>query len=129
MKTINNNIKERMVSFTNAKLLNEKSFEVPCQFLYVGKKHSIHDKEIGGLFDNKIASTQIPNDWFSAPTQQLAIDWILENFGIHFKIEPTLHEKYDIFMQENLGWVYVGNFNTPVEAKEAAINYVLINLI
>jgi hypothetical protein len=128
---MNNNIQEKLVSFETAKLLKEKGFSVKCEWAYQHNK-LVHDSKNRELKNwNEVKHVEC-----SAPTQQLAIDWIRINYGIH------------IFVDFGLGWEgftipcgYQGNatikdlhwncsnFNTPEEAKEAAIIYVLEKLI
>jgi len=65
-------------------------------------------------------------------TQQVAIDWILENFEIHITITSISQESWQFHITKIggvLGAYYEEDFNSPEEAKETAINYVLINLL
>ena len=69
---MNNNITEQLVSFEVAKLLKEKGFNSYCGKIYAyGQTETI---------DN-ITPLDNTNDrgYYLAPTQQLAIDWILIN--------------------------------------------------
>lgn len=66
-------IKERYCSFEVAKLLKEKGFVIPCDWIYCsdgtfGHKNSLWDKEM-----------------FLAPTHQMACDWLREK-GYHIEI-------------------------------------------
>ena len=140
MKSINNNITEQLVSFEVAKLLKEKGFDVKCGGWYM---------EHGALFINyhKEEYNEVPFlhntnkllfklNRVSAPTQQLAIDWIRMNFGICISVGcDTYSGKNDW----NYGINIIGNpefdydssnsYNSPEEAKEAALRYVLEKLI
>lgn len=150
MKTINNNIEEQMVGFDNAILLKEKGFDVPCRFVH-DNWNNIKDWEEED--DNRNPhknSIKNQSAYYSAPTQQVAIDWIRINFGIDIYtkcIEPFDYEdkmnpypkivwiskindleQIEKFVNTNNG-LAINHFHTPEEAKEAAINYALINLI
>lgn len=131
MKTINNNIKEQHVGFTNGKLLKEAGFDVYCQSWCTedGSYYYNQDKEQTLGWNNK----HLPKSEFSRPTQQLAIDWIRINFGIHINIwyASELSIGYHLINIPD-GKVIDRNeklYNTPEEAKEAAIEYCLTNLI
>ena len=83
---------------------------------------------------------------YSRPTQQVVIDWIRLNFDIHISIlskksldwQSVYHIELDfIYPKEDIDIdtpdakyyklpnSFKNEFNTPEEAKEAAINYVL----
>ena len=138
MKTINNDIKETRVGFPNAKLLKEKGF---CVLPENTKKT---DYVLGYVYDKddedddilKVTDFQwednVQSHKFLRPTQQVAIDWILENFEIHITITSISQESWQFHITKIggvLGAYYEEDFNSPEEAKETAINYVLINLL
>jgi len=141
MKTINNNIEQKIVGFDNAKLLKEKKFNVPCQYLYVDKEYRINNEKVGDVFDNKVPSSQIPIDWVLAPTQQVVIDFIRINFDIYINLDlkhsKSIGVHYGIDIWKHIIDVelkYISTnisemFRTSEEVKEIAINYVLTNLI
>ena len=72
-------IKERYCSFEVAKLLKEKGFVIPCDWIYCsdgtfGHKNSLWDKEM-----------------FLAPTHQMACDWLREK-GFYIEIQTIFDE-------------------------------------
>lgn len=68
--------------------------------------------------------------WNIEPTQQLAIDWIRVNFGIHIIVLPA-RNCYMIIIPEdkNGSWRINNKYISLKEAKEAALLYTLQNLI
>jgi len=132
MKIINNNIEEQKVNFTNAKLLKEKEFGVNCSMVYDfdGKIDEGGFREGGGGWRARTFNyNKTLNYACSAPTQQVAIDWILENFYIHIKLDRDEDmwkcELYTINSGNRHIPTGYKNYNTPEEAKESAINHVL----
>jgi len=160
MKTINNNIEEKEVGFPNAKLLKEKGFKQWCLCNYFKERprsyglaeHKFKSNEtllnIHG-WDNMLHDgTYEQSDIFTiAPTQQVAIDWILINFGIHIHVETDSYGECfypKISSASKKTWdnlelrsliiaslynISVVKYNTPEEAKEATINYTLTKLL
>jgi len=127
MKSIDNSIEERRVGIDNAKLLEELGFDVICKY---GYNHVTHEPiEMVNRNSEKII--------ISAPTQQVALDWILINFDIYISIKVIKwsYEKDIIKYNYNICKLYPNNpsditavayyFATPEEAKEAATNYIL----
>ncbi len=130
MKTLNNNIKEQKVGFDNAKLLKEKGFDCLCSFAFNGAYEPHHLNIIELFF--KQSNSELIEKIFTAPTQQLALDWIRINFNIHITITSISQESWQFHITrigDRLGENYGEDFYTPEEAKEAAINYVLTKLI
>ena len=70
---------EDYVSFETAKLLKEKGFDEPCQFLYFSKYKQ--DGDFVGNFDAK-KNSEINELSYSAPTLQMAPKWVQETFNI-----------------------------------------------
>ena len=144
METMNNNIQEQRVSFDNAKRLKEKGFDVECNSYY---STIFTDSNKAIKTPDYEKNSRCASYAFIAPTQQLALDWILVNFKLHVRID--WFNTYD----DSIGWDYSiqvalgidfddnGNpaylraydpeisFKTPEEAKEAAISFVLTKLI
>jgi hypothetical protein len=123
---INNNIQETLVSFEIAKLLKEAGFDVPCQKWYSNEGSCYYENE----FNNCRGS--VPSFYCEAPTQQLAIDWIRINFGIHIQdmIYRRNPDDFLFVVYYNKTEKYFSEpFDTPEEAKEAALLYTLQNLI
>ena len=148
MKTINNTIIEQRVGFPNAKLLKEKGFDCFCSFAFNGayEPHHLNIIELGF----KQSNSELIENIFTAPTQQLAIDFIRINFNIHIytnSVEPFDYEdkmnpypkivwiskindlkQLEKFVNTDNG-LAINHFHTPEEAKEAAINHVLTKMI
>ena len=120
-------IKEAYCSFEVAKLLKEKGFVIPCDWLYCkdgtfGHRNSLWDKEM-----------------FPAPTHQMAMAWLREEKNIFIVIEP---HTYDYINEKSKSYVcslWVGDnyyeylesrdYPSYEEAVEAALKYALKNLI
>jgi hypothetical protein len=149
---MNNNIEEKLVSFEAAKLLKGKGFDAYCSFFYMkpnSKVFGIDEHGRNYLIKNVKNKLYVIGEYvalnrknvFLAPTQQLAIDWVFVNFDIYItsKIIKWNYEKDTIRYNYNIcklnpnnpsDIIDVGyNFDTPEEAKEAAIIYCLENLI
>ena len=146
MNIINKNIEEQVVGFLNAKLLKEKGFGVPCSkaFDFNGQIEEGGFREGNSWQLRTFDYNTTLNYACSAPTQQLVIDWIRINFGIHISVDIAGNNSYygeqngkymycisEIKKGKSLenSWTYQILFNTPEEVKETAINYVLNNLI
>lgn len=71
-------IKERYVSNTNALLMSELGFDEPCRAYYKPND----DDVIGYTLVAEHNPVATP-----APTQQMAVDWIRENYDLFIKIE------------------------------------------
>lgn len=164
METINN-IKEKRVNFDNAKLLKEIGFDVPCHRNFEIALKSKKDKQDGysgsfgwkkgefniqeGYNTNSSLNTYYDNiNWYgcSAPTQQIALDWIRINFGIDVQIIVNysslgklyrvgvvfinvLNQVDTLFIRPDNDTIHFIEFKTPEEAREAAIKHVLTNMI
>lgn len=129
MKTINNNIQEDYVDFDNAKLLKEKGFDIIGQKWYSVEGGLYYQDE----FDNNRGF--IPVLECEAPTIQLAVKWIYENFGIWIEIYRCNYNSFDYRLNsefESLMYIKLPlhtSFNSPQEAYQAAIKYVLTQII
>ena len=118
-------ITEDYVSFEIAKLLKEKGFVTPCNWLYCsdgtfGHRNSLWDKEM-----------------FPAPTLQMAMKWLREVYKIFIEISVSIdlngryHYSYSILNKE-CKYVRKGytDFDWNYEqAVETALKYSLENLI
>ena len=118
-------ITEDYVSFETAKLLKEKGFITPCNWLYCRDgtfwhRNSVWDKEM-----------------FPAPTQQMAMKWLREK-GIECVVIPiwnTIGKQYRSYVLSDLGDKYKDNYDSYSDnisyedAVEAALKYSLENLI
>lgn len=143
-------ITENYVSFETAKLLKEKGFDEKCVSVY-------HDGEIElvsslGIFSSEGYGEQILTytnsecEWspimVSAPTLQMAMKWLREihNYYIQVMLDSWAlgdHTGYYIVIQKTndatefmlSDKVYKVFYETPEQAIEAAIRYILENLI
>ncbi len=121
-------ITEDYVSFEVAKLLKEKGFVTPCDWLYCsdgtfGHRNSLLDKEM-----------------FPAPTHQMAMKWLREEHNLFIFPFPQINtNKFwaEIYqLSDNKEWknlycesIDLQNYPTYEEAVEAALKYCLENLI
>ena len=127
-------ITEDYVSYKTAKLLKEKGFDEPCQFLYFSKYKP--EGDFVGCFHAR-KNSEINEASYSAPTIQRAMKWLMEEKGI--AIIPILssildNEKFlwDVKIvvaktgeSYSQGWIY----EKQEEAFDTAIKYCLKNLI
>lgn len=120
-------ITEDYVSFETAKLLKEKEFNEHCYTCYLNKELSHYDYLSNNfeLIDNAI----------SAPTHQMACRWLRDVHNIHIGINPISGEGYNATIYDVADFDDYGIisdtefFFHPEEAIEAALKYVLENLI
>lgn len=119
-------ITEDYVSFETAKLLKEKGFEQECHTAYFN----------GTRVDYTMFGFCIGDNFIYAPTLQMAMKWLRENYWIfcvlrQYVEKETENISYNWNVEGKLG-ISVGNgggFRTYEEACEAAIKYCLENLI
>lgn len=129
-------IQEDYVSFEVAKLLKEKGFHEPCIATY-------------NLTTKDFAVEEIYQDWttcwktyVSAPTHQMAMKWLREKYNKHCDMGYDLDLEWYfqiIGLKEIVEYDYPEpkyyhaenetGFKTYEEAVEAALKYVLENLI
>lgn len=135
-------VKEAYVSYEVAKLLKEKGFDEPCMFYYTAKKTTGY---------------RVPSEnwnrgvYLSRPTLQMACAWLREEHDLHISTCPFENCSNDAegnvcdrrsFWSFDICSVYDGQyiyqdyeqfrlseFQTHEEAVEAALKYVLENLI
>ena len=130
-------MKEDYVSFEIAKLLKEKGFDEPCDFIYDGDKLEwIFYKFIfmnGILTNSKFDDDKI----VSAPTLQMAMKWLREKYKIFIEVSVSVdtdkvyHYSFCI-LNEICRYLKRGDkvfYRTYEEAVEKAIKYCLTNLI
>jgi hypothetical protein len=135
---------KKPVSSPIAKLLKEKGFDIPVRNYYLLKEkgkflHEGFDDEYWG--DNRIVNW---NDgispikpfqgFISAPTIAEVLMWLYEKHKIwisvdapHKLLKSWCFEAYKI--NDEITLIEKSLFNSPTEAYEAAIDYVLNNLI
>lgn len=137
---------EQYVSFEVSKLLKENGFDWFTYSYYT--KDDVDEKPYFGREnlcpDNWNGEVDEVNDlWFSAPTQQMACRWLREVHNIH--IMPTIGCDVDRTPRIFYGAVIASfnkngdicyhnpldenGYNEPEDAVEAALKYVLKNLI
>lgn len=131
-------VKEAYVSVETAKLLKEKGFDIPVnyEYHYIITAPQFHKKKHNF---NGIEYRNCVSEWYSAPTHQMAMAWLREEKNIFIVTEP---HAYDYVNEKNKSyscslWVgdnyyeYIESKNYPSyeEAVEAALKYVLKNLI
>ena len=127
-KDILNNIVESYCSFEVSKLLKEKGFENEfCQCYTEGREFYISPNLLSERITGKKRPATIP-----APTYSIAIEWIRLNFGIWITITSISQESWQCHITkkgDSLGKLCFEDFNSPQEATEAALKYILEELI
>ena len=80
-----NIIKERYVSREVAKLLKDKGFDIPVnyEYHYLITVPQFHRKKHDF---NGIEYRNCSSEWYSAPTQAMACDWLANNQNIHIDV-------------------------------------------
>ena len=136
-----NKIEPQYVTFEMAKLLKEKGFDVPCQYLYVDGTYRVNFEKEGELFNNKYPSIQIPNDWCLAPEIWQVVEWLRLKYGIWIQVNITRYGIFYCNILENqktknidIPMTYemvsqLNDFTLPQKAYLAAFDYVLKELI
>lgn len=122
-------IQERYCSFEVAMLLREKGFDIPCIGRYSIHSHSkdfhldcTRGCNNGGLFN------------CSAPTHQMAMDWLREIYGIDIIIEISIpsandREYYCVIWDKHNNSYILDLFASYKDAVEASLKYCLTELI
>ena len=127
-------IKEDYCSYEVAKILKEKGFNESCYTCYV-------EKEISH-YDYSSTNYELIDGVISCPTIQMAMKWLREIHNKHCDIgyDIDLHWFFQIIdLKETIEYDYTETkyyhtenetgFNSYEEAVEAALKYVLENLI
>ena len=141
-------IEETYVSFEVAKLLKEKGFNEQCWKLYelgdFGIPVRLNGFELndeGGFWNNEYLELykkehSYINDICSAPTHQMAMQWLREKHLIFFDFRLVLGDTvegrymvgvYDMTAFDTYTWKTWVYGNTYEETYEKAIKYVLDN--
>ena len=121
-------ITEDYVSYEVAKLLKEKGFDESCQKCYYVSTKSIEDVHNG-------RNTILSSFFISCPTLQMACKWLREVNYLHICVQPLVEcgytaYIYDVADKYDYGIIQgIPHHKTYEEAVEAAIKYVLENLI
>lgn len=124
-------ITEDYVSFEVAKLLKEKGFDEPCQFLYFSKYKQEGDF-IGNFYARK--NSEINEASYSAPTLQMAMKWLREVHNLWCEISWEgkglwCMEFFSLIDEEFIPGSIVHEIKSYEEACETGIRYALENLI
>lgn len=127
-------ITEDYVGFKTAKLLKEKGFNECCRaFRSPSRKLFYSSHDIKNFEDGKTIGSAI-----AAPTLQMAMKWLREEHDIIIVIEPHsynhMEEKtssydFSIWYRDNYEHPLTTNYSTYEEAVEAAILYVLSEVL
>ena len=123
-------IKERYVSHKVAKLLRNKRFDEECSKTYDIKTGQMY---IGGGLCNSYF-TDI-DEMITAPTQQMACDWLIENYKIYINVSFVSGKGYvgticDISDFGNAFGIIETKYYSCIEtAYNEALKYVLTNLV
>ena len=117
---------ERYVNFEVAKLLRDKGFD-ECVHAW----HNVYDKV---NLDFRIA-IDAPHLQIPAPTQQMACDWLIENYKIYINVSFVSGKGYvgticDISDFDNAFGIVETKYYSCIETVyNEALKYVLTNLI
>jgi hypothetical protein len=142
---IKNDDMNTSVSFELAKLLKEKGFKQPC-FYYYDIKGKLHEPylENGSSSDVEFSvyltdllkyHNSYPTQHTSAPIISEVVMWLYEKNGIWISVIQNEYEdkfQYTLTQRNPESWRIIDNgklFNSPTEAYEAAITYILNKLI
>lgn len=131
------------ISYELAKLLKPKGFNEPCQMLRVGGKYRINYEKEGELFNNGMPSTQIPKDWFLAPTISQVVIWLCDKHGIWIVVEPDCYGEIwfprlkvcsksvweNIELRNKIALAIMYECKSPIEAYEKGIKHILKNIL
>ena len=112
----------QLVSFEVAKLLKEKSFDELCDKKYIARCLWQSDNSRQQYKNSEIHQNSSDT---TAPTISEAVMWLYNKYRIWIEVYYDIPKKkfYIVWNGEEY------NFNSPSEAYEAAIKYVLKNLI
>jgi hypothetical protein len=131
------NDKETYVSFKTARLLKEKGFDLKIPTYYCCYCDDYDDYAEHSVIEYKAENYNSHKLHISAPTQQMACDWVEKTYGFFIEISRSIdlngnyHFGYTILDKEckyvrrgytSFDWSYE-------DAVEEAIKYCLENLI
>jgi len=120
------------VNFEIAKLLEEKGFNNESSHYYNEEGKYLFDMDFPALQPTK------PDKYFDAPTIVEVVMWLYEKHEIFIQLFPIGEDSkmkfYSKIIVNDNGWVKIIHqissiVNSPTEAYEAAIKYVLEKLI
>lgn len=123
-----NKILSKEVSFELAKLLKEKKYDKLCKSYYYNNGTDVLEPTT--LTHNN----NLANSCCVAPTIAEVIDWVLEKYGIWISVSCDCGNDnlfYSKIFSTEIGIdrciETIKNKDTPLEAYEEAIKYVLLN--
>ena len=85
-------MKEQLITYKTAKLAKEKRFNEDCQFVFTDK---------GEEYNNKIPSTQIPNNYHLRPSQSLLQKWLRDIHKIDISILIVAGDNYGAYIHKD----------------------------
>ena len=133
-------ITEDRVTFEIAKLLRDKGFDEPCDYIYDEDNlkwvyHEFIFFSGGGLVTNSKLK-DINGEIITAPTLQMAMKWLREVHNMYIEVcTDKAYNLKDIVFQpaiynKELNCLWESdNFSTYEEAVDAALKYILENLM
>lgn len=133
------------ISFKLAKLLKEKGYSGKCEYFYKKGKYDKefyqttgieYDSDKNCIWDWNSKEIPYPNDntaiYYSAPTIAEVVMWLYEKRGVWIEVSLPLYAdfKFTIVVLHStagklLEKVSDDDFDSPTEAYEAAVEYVL----
>lgn len=130
----------KIVNYEIATLIKAKGFNLKVVNFYNHKKLSLisdKDRQVEGLVNyNPINWNFVREHYTSAPTIAEVIMWLYEKYGIWIQVHHWTNQPVDDELWENCFCAYVNGdnmdaaiFKTPTEAYEAALEYVLKEVI
>ena len=134
--------KEAYVSFETAKLLKEKGFDWDCDHYYKPNGEIVRTFHTDG--SRHINSSVLYEHQCLAPTQQMVCRWLREEHKIDISVTPddgswwikvTELESWSavfngkVLNSDDIKYAYEGDTSTKEDCYEAALQYVLTNLI
>lgn len=130
-------IEEQYVTHKTAKLLKEKGFAWRVFNFY--DEHGGFSEHIGSVYSlynwNYPAKDEYGSQYCSAPTQQMACDWVEQTYGFFIEISRSIDlngdylYRYAILDKRNFVSKLNHIYKSKEDAVEAALKYVLTNLI
>lgn len=113
-------------SKANSILLKQKGFDVECKAFYFAHKDTVDMLGLGLTISNH----KYEGGTVTAPEHWVLIEWLKQVHGIWVSIGRDEYNKYFYEIDlHSITYGYDETYDTPYEATEAAINYVLTNLI
>lgn len=125
------------INFELAKLLKEKGFDKRVKGFYDTEKE-LHINYTDEMNTKGFANRHLPKGEYSAPTITEVVMWLYEEHGIWTSVVPYEDEELSQTLWENKTIHISDDYNdssdytfyhSPTEAYEAAIEYILKNLI